>query len=90
MSDSQQQILKKIEEIEASVKKSQNWVNWEDKATASGIEIAGGPTTITRTGRIVSTGPVQNGPASYMILAVVKAEDGKIYLVDITLLRFID
>lgn len=50
-------------------------VEWHDKKTESNIEIAGGPTTVKRTGTVVGVLPMpqQNG----MVMCVAVAGDDK-------------
>lgn len=57
-------------------------VQWEAKRSDSGIEIVGGPSTITKTGTIVGASALPVGPGQMGILFVVAADDGTWALLD--------
>lgn len=81
---------KLMERLDLLEKKIENRVSWEDKVSESGIQIAGGPTTVTRYGRMLSTIPLQNGPTSLAIMAVIRRDyDGQISVVDMSQLKLL-
>jgi hypothetical protein len=63
-------LYKEISDLKEEVKKLQQRFSWEEKETETGIKIAGGPTTITRTGTYLGTTsiPTPQGIAVVMIL----------------------
>jgi len=63
-------LSQQIQDLAAEVKTLRQRFSWEEKETESGIQIAGGPTTVTRTGTYMGTTaiPTQQGIAVVMIL----------------------
>jgi hypothetical protein len=54
------ELSKKLDDLTALVKMSVKRVSWEEKRTDSGIELVGGPTTVTHVGTVVSTTMLQS------------------------------
>jgi hypothetical protein len=69
-------------------------VEWQEKVTESGIEIAGGPTTVARRGFVISSNafPIPQGPGQmgFVVVLVVGRNDGKIVVVNAELCHVVE
>lgn len=85
-----EQRLQKIEESLVKLKSAQvKKVSWQEKTAASGIQIASGPTTVTKTGVILGVNVVPTSPTQVGAVFIVKVDDSdQIAIIDSQFIKF--
>lgn len=75
------EIEKRLESIETALKNANKRFSWEEKVTESGIQLAGGPTTVVKTGTLIAAAPIPVGPGQISLAFVLSDDAGKIYVI---------
>jgi len=78
---SKENLESRLDRIEKTLALALRKVEWEDKQSESGIQLAGGPTTVTRYGHIMTATILQTSPTQASIMLLIQEDvGGKFYV----------